>query len=177
MDLGKNHQVLAYAYDDSGSTTTVSVYDSNVPDTEVTITFSTAHPERGTKFSYSGNEAELFGFFTVPYRPADPSALFDAKVARLTGLRGRDAQKNRRSTGTRRAPMLTANETTTTTAQKTVAAEEVRRRAGRRPTGNSVAMSTLKKKCTRNTPNDASESSPTYRASRDPCPITFAKML
>ena len=80
MDLGKNHQVLAYAYDDNGSTTTVSVYDSNVPDTEVTITFSTAHPERGTKFSYSGNEAELFGFFTVPYRPADPSALFDAKV-------------------------------------------------------------------------------------------------
>jgi hypothetical protein len=80
MDLGKNHQVLAYAYDDSGSTTTVSVYDSNVPDTEVTITFSTAHPEKGTRFDYSGNEAELFGFFTVPYRPADPSALFDAKV-------------------------------------------------------------------------------------------------
>ncbi len=79
-DLGKNHQVMAYAYADQGNTTTVSVYDSNVPDTEVTITFSTSHPERGTKFDYSGNEAELFGFFTVPYRPADPSALFDAQA-------------------------------------------------------------------------------------------------
>jgi hypothetical protein len=77
LDLGKNHQVLAYAYEDTGSTTTVSVYDSNVPDTEVTITFSTAHPERGTTFAYSGNEEELFGFFAVPYTPADPSALFD----------------------------------------------------------------------------------------------------
>jgi hypothetical protein len=80
MDLGKNHQVLAYAYDDQGSTTTVSVYDSNVPDTEVTITFNTAHPERGTKFNYSGTSEELFGFFTVPYQPADPSPLFDAQV-------------------------------------------------------------------------------------------------
>jgi hypothetical protein len=79
-DLGKNHQVLAYAYNDLGSTTTVSVYDSNVPDTEVTIAFSTSHPELGTTFAYSGNEAELFGFFTVPYRPADPAAIFDANV-------------------------------------------------------------------------------------------------
>lgn len=79
-DLGKNHQVMAYAYGDNGSTTAVSVYDSNVPDTEVTITFSTAHPERGTRFVYSGNDENLFGFFTVPYRPADPSALFDVRV-------------------------------------------------------------------------------------------------
>jgi YD repeat-containing protein len=78
MDLGKNHQVLAYAYDDNGHRTTVSVYDSNVPDTEVTIAFDTSHPQRATTFDYSGNDETLFGFFTVPYTPADPSPLFSA---------------------------------------------------------------------------------------------------
>lgn len=80
-DLGKNHQVLAYAYDDSGSTTTVSVYDSNQPDTDVTITFDTSHPSKATTFDFSGYDERLYGFFAVPYTPADPSPLFHDQAA------------------------------------------------------------------------------------------------
>jgi hypothetical protein len=75
-DLGQNHQVLAYAYVDAGSETTVSVYDCDAPDTDVTIAFDTSNPRHGTDFQYSTGR-KVLGFFTAPYTAKDPAALFD----------------------------------------------------------------------------------------------------
>ena len=47
MDLGRNHQVLAYKYEDDRSTTTVWIYDCDSPDDDtVTITFQTSNPSK-----------------------------------------------------------------------------------------------------------------------------------
>jgi hypothetical protein len=74
--LGRNHQVLAWGYEDSGVMTTVKVYDPNLPDDdEVAITFNHADPSNTTTFSYSGSDT-ILGFFPITwYRPADPSPL------------------------------------------------------------------------------------------------------
>jgi hypothetical protein len=76
MLLGHNHQVLAYAYDDIGPDTTVHVYDSNYPDTDVTITFNHTNPYNTTTFNYSAGNRTVLGFFVTPYAPKDPSPLF-----------------------------------------------------------------------------------------------------
>jgi len=75
--LGVNHQVLAWGYDDSGTTTTVKICDSNQPDDDtVTITFDNAPT---TTFSYSGDSQPLLGFFPITwYSPKDPSPLVAA---------------------------------------------------------------------------------------------------
>jgi hypothetical protein len=75
-DLGQNHQVLAYAYSDVGSETTVSVYDCDAPDLDVTISFDTTNANHGTAFHYSTGRTVL-GFFTTPYAAMSPTALFD----------------------------------------------------------------------------------------------------
>ena len=81
-DLGQNHQVLAYAYEENGPTTRVHVYDSNHPDTDVTITFDHTNPEHTTAFMYSTGDHNVLGFFPTPYSPKDPSPLFqDGRAA------------------------------------------------------------------------------------------------
>ena len=78
VDLGQNHQVLAYGYEDQGSTTTVWLYDSNHPDDDtVTISFDHTNPQHTTTFNYSTGDHNVLGFFTVPYSAADPSDLFE----------------------------------------------------------------------------------------------------
>lgn len=74
--LGMNHQVLAWGYEDSGATTTVKVYDPNLPDDDhLTITFDHTDPAQATTFNYSGGDTVL-GFFPVTwYTPKDPSPL------------------------------------------------------------------------------------------------------
>jgi len=74
--LGKNHQVLAWGYEDSGAMTSVKVYDPNLPDNDdVAITFDHTHPAQATTFSYSGGDT-ILGFFPVTwYAPKDPSPL------------------------------------------------------------------------------------------------------
>jgi hypothetical protein len=74
--LGMNHQVLAWGYEDSGAITTVKVYDPNLPDDDnVTITFDHTDPAHTTTFNYSGNDTVL-GFFPITwYAPKDPSPL------------------------------------------------------------------------------------------------------
>jgi hypothetical protein len=75
--LGKNHQVLAWGYTDDGPTTSVRVYDPNLPDDDTaTITFDHTHPAQTTAFNYSGDTEPIYGFFpTTWYRPEDPAAL------------------------------------------------------------------------------------------------------
>lgn len=72
--LGRNHQVLAYAYEQSGSTVTIAVYDPNSgPDDRIRIGFSTS--------SAAGFEHNLSiawpvrGFFVTAYSPAAPPVL------------------------------------------------------------------------------------------------------
>jgi hypothetical protein len=74
--LGKNHQVLAFGYEDAGAMTTVRVYDPNLPDDDgVTISFNHTNPAHTTTFNYSGGETPL-GFFTCTwYRAHDPAPL------------------------------------------------------------------------------------------------------
>jgi hypothetical protein len=74
--LGRNHQVLAYSYADVGSQTTVSVYDCDAPDTEVTISFDTSKPEDETAFNYS-TRRRVLGFFPTAYAAKSPTVLFD----------------------------------------------------------------------------------------------------
>jgi hypothetical protein len=77
-DLGHNHQVLAYGYEDDGSTTTVHVYDCNHPDDDsITMAFDHTHPGQATDFAYSSADHDVRGFFPVNYRPRDPAPLFD----------------------------------------------------------------------------------------------------
>jgi len=80
--LGKNHQVLAYGYEDSGSITTLRVYDPNVPDNDdVTISFDHTNPTHTTTFNDSAGDTVL-GFFVCNwYQAKDPSALFSQDAA------------------------------------------------------------------------------------------------
>jgi hypothetical protein len=75
-DLGKNHQVLAYAYDTSASWVTVHVYDPNSgQDDGVSIAFDTAAPHRATAFTSNVDLPEsIRGFFLTAYSPATPPA-------------------------------------------------------------------------------------------------------
>lgn len=85
--LGHNHQVLAWGYDDQGSTTVVRVYDPNHPgDDDVTITFDHTNPSHTTAFRYSRNET-ILGFFTVPYTSKNPLPLFEDGITNPPGWR------------------------------------------------------------------------------------------
>lgn len=75
--LGKNHQVLAYGYQDNGSMTTVRVYDPNRPDNDnVTISFDHTNPTHTTTFNDSAGDPVLGFFACTWYQSKDPSALF-----------------------------------------------------------------------------------------------------
>jgi hypothetical protein len=75
--LGLNHQVLAYGYDDNGATTTVWVYDCDAPDNDTaTISFNTSAPSHTTTFHYSAYPRTVLGFFAVGYAAKDPSAIY-----------------------------------------------------------------------------------------------------
>lgn len=73
--LGMNHQVLAWGYEDSGAMTTVKVYDPNFPDVDdLAITFDHTNPTHSTTFSYPGDT--VLGFFPITwYSPKDPTPL------------------------------------------------------------------------------------------------------
>jgi hypothetical protein len=72
--LGRNHQVLAYGYDVSGSMVTVRAYDPNSgPSDDVRIRFDAAAPDQGTVFEHNiGIRWPVRGFFLTAYSPAAP---------------------------------------------------------------------------------------------------------
>lgn len=78
-DLGKNHQVLAYGYDLSGSDLTVHVYDPNTVRSSadgVTLRLNVSNPTHTTPITHNVNIAEpVRGFFRVDYGFSDPSNL------------------------------------------------------------------------------------------------------
>ncbi len=72
--LGRNHQVLAYGYDESGSVITVRVYDPNSgPSDDIRIRFDTAAPTSATVFEHNISiRWPVRGFFLTAYSPAAP---------------------------------------------------------------------------------------------------------
>jgi hypothetical protein len=74
VDLGDNHQVLAYGYAIDGPKVTVRVYDPNSgQDDGVRISFDTSAPERATAFSHNINLGQpVRGFFLTAYAPVTP---------------------------------------------------------------------------------------------------------
>jgi hypothetical protein len=95
MDLGKNHQVLAYGYDlraDEGGVARsldVFVYDPNWPlRNDVAIHVDLRTPLEGSAVGYVENEAPVRGFFRSAYRVADPSPVSGGPVAAPPSARG-----------------------------------------------------------------------------------------
>ena len=76
-DLGRNHQVLAYAYglDEASAALTLSICDPNHPGEEVTLSCS-LDPTRPLDLRYSTGESTR-GFFLTRYRRADPRFLLN----------------------------------------------------------------------------------------------------
>ena len=78
LDLGRNHQVVAYGYDldQDGSRLTIHVYDPNHPDDDGrALSLSPAEPTRATPVTYVSGELPVRGFFRTSYRTKDPSAI------------------------------------------------------------------------------------------------------
>jgi len=71
--LGRNHQVLAYAYEQSGDDVRLAVYDPNSgPDDRIRIRFST-DLRAGAAFGHNLSIAwPVRGFFVTAYSPAAP---------------------------------------------------------------------------------------------------------
>jgi hypothetical protein len=75
--LGQNHQVLAYGYQQRGTTVTLRVYDPNTPRKradEVTVSFDVAHPDRPSPIDHTIaiGKRPVRAFFRTRYRWKDP---------------------------------------------------------------------------------------------------------
>ena len=79
VDLGRNHQVLAYAYEQDGHHVILSLYDPNADldkADEVRVSFDTGQPSQAGPIVSNIDIADpVRGFFRLPYTPADPSGL------------------------------------------------------------------------------------------------------
>jgi hypothetical protein len=75
MDLGKNHQVLAYGYDLADTALTIHLYDPNHADDDtVTMSLDIAHPGKATPVTYSDG-SQIFCFFRSDYSFRSPATL------------------------------------------------------------------------------------------------------
>jgi hypothetical protein len=72
-ELSRNHQVLAYGYETSGTTVVLRICDPNYArDDGVTISFDTASAGGQIQPAWSRNDARPVCFFLAPYQAADP---------------------------------------------------------------------------------------------------------
>ncbi len=75
QDLGENHQVVVWGYDQNDTTTTLALYDPNWPGRDnVTVSWNHTLPFSQIRLAYSTGEA-TFGLFPMHYAPRDPSPL------------------------------------------------------------------------------------------------------
>jgi hypothetical protein len=76
LDIGKNHQVLAYGYELSGSALRLAVYDPNQADRDdVTLALDVGDPTRPTPVTMSATDPDASGlvcFFKVGYTAKTP---------------------------------------------------------------------------------------------------------
>ena len=73
-DLGHNHQVLAYAYQLTGSQATIWVYDPNSPEADdVTLSFDLSNASEPIHVQHNVNsDGPVYAFFATNYSPAHP---------------------------------------------------------------------------------------------------------
>ena len=72
MDLGQDHQVLAYAYDVAGGRLTLRIYDPNWPNRDdVTLSLPVTDPNRPAAVTYAP-ASPVYSFFRVTYARATP---------------------------------------------------------------------------------------------------------
>lgn len=78
-DLGKNHQALAYAYEQDGTRLTLHLYDPNTDPADsdgVTLTADLSNPAQSAGITHNvGIDEPIRGFFRTDYAFSDPSAL------------------------------------------------------------------------------------------------------
>jgi hypothetical protein len=81
--LGRCHQVLAYAYQWQGGYFRVGVYDPNSPGRDdIHIGLDTSNPGRTTAIDHNVNIADpIRGFFRTAYSFCDPSTIAGASLA------------------------------------------------------------------------------------------------
>lgn len=73
MDLGLNHQVLAYRYERNGNQLQIGVYDPNRPGRDdVTLDLAVDAPTKPTPILFVNGSKDVRGFFRVKYAPATP---------------------------------------------------------------------------------------------------------
>jgi hypothetical protein len=79
MDIGKNHQVLAYGYQESGPSVSLAVYDPNQADRDdVVITLELTDPTRPVSLTMAPDASAVTGlvsFFKVAHTPRTPPPL------------------------------------------------------------------------------------------------------
>jgi hypothetical protein len=79
LELGKNHQVLAYRYDVAGTDLRLAVYDPNEADDDaIVLALDLADPAVPVTVLMASPVADPVGvlcFFKVPYRPKTPPAV------------------------------------------------------------------------------------------------------
>ena len=73
-DLGRNHVVTAYRYEQDGDTLTIGVYDPNSPDDDdITLRLNTANPEHTTPIASTVRIGDpVRGFFVLGYSAKTP---------------------------------------------------------------------------------------------------------
>ncbi len=68
LQMGQNHQVLAYGYDLDGTDLSIRIYDPNFPnDDTVTMSLSTANSQHTTPVTYSKSSRTVVCFFRPDY--------------------------------------------------------------------------------------------------------------
>ena len=76
MNLGSNHQVLAYGYELTGTTLAISLYDPSHPgDDGVTMSLDIANPANATPVRYSADSEPVYCFFRSNYTFRSPASL------------------------------------------------------------------------------------------------------
>jgi hypothetical protein len=97
-DMGKNHQVLAYAYALSGSDLKIYVYDPNYPNHDkVTISLNISDPTHTTQVTYSTGEP-MWGYFATGYTNRQPP-MFAVPATKLAGDFNNDGKTDVALTG------------------------------------------------------------------------------
>jgi hypothetical protein len=77
LEVGRNHQVLAYGYhlDQAGGVLTIRVYDPNHPDDDtVALRVRITDPSRQVDIAYVAGDAPVYGFFHTRYTFSSPRA-------------------------------------------------------------------------------------------------------
>lgn len=79
LKLGRNHQVLAYGYDQSGDDVTIHIYDPNYPgDDTATLKWSVTDPDTPRTVSHSCEGDTVRGVFVTEYLPPPRLPTFDS---------------------------------------------------------------------------------------------------